>query len=286
MFLAIRLQCCFLSLLGLAVFWGCSPKPMTEHELTVMAPQPMDAIELEIAGDQAVQNGDARRACALYQQAIDKTDAPAKSLLDKLGQQRIDAGQPFLTTELLKFAIGRYPKDADLRQNLVSLYASLGLQCEAAEQLQWLVQHGHGNVERLIMLSDLNRPQTVNAMCNHALRNCPEDLRPQYSLSQLDSYHGRWKNVANQLKPVIANHPDFVPAQAFYGRAIVELQDDAAIERWSKALPNGIEQHPQYWLVAGIWAERQGDVARSIQAFGQSVRLDENNCEAFSRLFG
>ncbi len=246
--------------------------------------RPNDPAAFELAADVAIQGGDTGGALEFYRLAIDASDEPSKQLLDKLGQQWVGVGRPFESIEVLKSAIARYPDEPDFRHKLVGLQASLGLESESFEHLQWLVQRGHGGLNLLIILSDLNRPQTVEATCKYALKHYPADLRPQYALARLPAYHGKWSEVAELLKPVIQQHPGFVPAQAFYGRAIVELADHDAISVWAKSLPAGIEDHPQYWLAAGIWAEKNNDFQQAASAFWRAVLLNENDGEALNRL--
>ncbi|MDA9857375.1 FG-GAP-like repeat-containing protein [Rubripirellula sp.] len=243
-----------------------------------------DAEALELAGDLAVRDGDTTKSIAFYELAIQSADTPSKELYDRLGQQYVNAGRPFETIDLLQVAIKRYADDPLLRQKLVGLQAALGMQQEAKEHLQWLVQRGHGNPNFLLILSDLNRPQTVESTCQYALKHYPQDQRPQFSLAMLPAYHSRWSEVAKKLEPVLKSHPEFVSAQAFYGRAIVELNDEVAIGKWSKSLPDTIEDHPQYWLAVGIWAEQQGKESEAAKAYWQAAKLDVNDSEALSRL--
>ncbi len=171
-----------------------------------------------------MQGSDNPQAIEFFQLAIAASESPSKGLLDKLGREYMNAGRPLKSVETLKSAVKQYPNDPDLRQKLVGLQAALGLQREAAEHLQWLVQRGHGGVNLLVILSDLNRPQTVESTCEYALKHFPEDLRPQFSLASLDAYHSKWEDVVSKLTPVVKQHPDFLPAQALYVRAIVQLR--------------------------------------------------------------
>ncbi|MDG2220216.1 MAG: FG-GAP-like repeat-containing protein [Rubripirellula sp.] len=243
-----------------------------------------DAEALELAGDLAGRDGDATRSIAFYQLAIQSADPPSKDLYDRLGQQYVNAGRPFETIDLLQVAVKQYADDPLLRQKLVGMQAALGMQQEAKEHLQWLVQRGHGNLNFLLILSDLNRPQTVESICQRALDNYPQDQRPQFSMAMLPAYHSRWSEVAKKLKPVVKGYPNFVSAQAFYGRAVVELNDAVAISQWSKSLPDAIQKHPQYWLAVGIWAEQQGQEPEAAKAYWQAAKLDVNDSEPLSRL--
>jgi tetratricopeptide (TPR) repeat protein len=100
----------------------------------------------------------------------------------------------------------------------------------------------------------------------------------------MPAYKSRWGEVAQQLRPVIAAHPEFLPAQALYGRAVVQQGEHEAIADWAENLPAEMEDQPQYWLAAGIWAEEQNDLKRAAHAYWRAVRLNENDSEALNRL--
>ncbi len=250
----------------------------------VLVAQPENAVALELAGDLALKANETKRAIEFFELAAGNSENPSKNLLNKLGREWMNVARPFESVKVLEDAIAAYPDDHELRQKLVGLQAALGMQDQSVQHLSWLVQRGHGGLSLLIILSDLNRPQTVESTCKYALEHYPQDLRPQYSLACLPAYHSKWADVASQLKPVIQRHPEFVPAQALYGRAIVQLSDKQAINGWARSLPAEIENEPQYWLAAGIWAEQENDIERAAHAYWRAVRLDENDGEALSRL--
>lgn len=245
---------------------------------------PSNAAALELAGDLATRSGDSSKSIAFYRLAVAAADSPSKQLLNNLGQQSMNAGRPFDSVDVLKFGVQRYPNDAELRQKLVGLQSALGMQAAAVRHLQWLVQRGHGSLNLLIMLSDLNRPQTVESTCRYALEHSPDDLRPMFSLAMLPAYHSRWSEVAEQLKPLVDQSPQFVPAQALYGRALVELGNEDDVRLWAKSVPDQIEDDPQYWLAAGIWAEQMNEPQCAAKAFWRAALLNENDGEALNRL--
>ncbi len=250
----------------------------------VLDTDPDNPAALELAGDLSARGGDVTKSVGFYRLAVAANETPSKHLLNQLGQQYVNAGRPFDSVELMELAVERYPDDPELRRKLVGLQAALGIQWEAADNLQWLVQRGHGGLDLLVILSDLNRPQTVESTCRYALDHFPEDLRPKFSLACLPAYHSQWAEVAEQLRPVVERHPRFIPAQAFYGRALVELGDQTRIQQWSESRPAQTEAHPQYWLAAGIWAEKRNDHSRAAKSFWRAAQLNENDSEALNRL--
>jgi len=245
---------------------------------------PEDPELLSIAGDVAVARGDATRAVELYELALAATETPDAGVLLKLGQEYVNVGRPFESIRVLKAAVEAYPDVVDYRMKLVGMQMAVGLEFESRQQLQWLVQRGNGGLNLLIVLSDLSRPQTVESTCNYALKTYPADLRPNYSLARLPAYHSEWKKVAELLSPVVKKHPDFVPGQALYGRALHELQRTSELSEWFKGVPSGIESQPQYWLTMGGVAEQNGNLPMAARAYWKATLVDGNSGEALLKL--
>ncbi len=263
---------------------------------------PDDADALEMAGDGAIQANDLATAIEYFEAAVTAANNPSKDLgpsqergpSQELGPSKelwfkwagatIAAERPFDTIAILRDAVEDYPDILEIRQNLATFLARVGLQNEAAEHLQWLVQRKHGSQSILLQLSDLTLPQTHDATCQSALLRNPDDLRPVFSLAQHDVTESNWQEVAKALAPVVNGHPDFLPALALYGRALVELDEAESVQKWSQSLPPQIEAYSQYWMAAGNWAYRNGSMEQAARAYWSAVRLNENDPEALNGL--
>ncbi len=245
---------------------------------------PSDSRALEMAGDGAMQANDLSTAVEFFEAAVRSTDQPTADLWFKWAGATMAAERPFDAIAVLREAVGSHPNVIQIRQNLASLLARVGLQNEAAEHLQWLVQRKHASQSVLFILSDLTRSQAFDADCESALRRNPDDLRPIFSLVQADAAASNWFQVRDRLRPVVERHPDFLPAVALYGRAIVELDENNAIEAWVESLPQGIEAYSQYWIAAAIWAHRHGSMEQAARAYWSAVRLSEDDSESLHGL--
>ncbi len=211
-------------------------------------------------------------------------DTETAESLDRVGQEFMAAGRPFDALRTLERIVASHPENVKARADLAGLAASLGLEFRAAEHLQFLVQRQQAGINELIMLTDLTRPQTDAAICNYAIQHHPGDLRPQYALARAPAYRGDWLEARRLLEPVCAQHPEFLEACGYYGRSLVELGDEAAIAAWSKTLPTGIESQPQYWIAAGVWAEKQSNIAAAASAYWHAAELNPSDGEALTRL--
>lgn len=245
---------------------------------------PEKADGFQLAGELAERSGEFETAILLFQRARELSSESSWQLDLRLAGVYVADARPFDAVETLERTLKTHPNQKEVRQNLVSYLAQVGLQDQADQHMRWLVQRKHGSQSVLVILSDLTRPQTVKALCEQALKQHPEDLRPQYSLALFDVAYSRWKQVAEKLEPVVRRHPMFLPAVALYGRTLVELNDADSIQQWSSSLPEGIEETSEYWMAAGNWASRLGRHQAAARAFWMAVRLNENNPESLTQL--
>lgn len=251
-----------------------------------MLENPDDAVALELSGDIAAQQQDLESAVMHYREAIDRAgEKPAMLLLDKFAQATMMTGRPFDSMYTLQRASAEYPNNPQIRYDLAGLAAMLGMAEVAVPPLSWLARHGQGDAESLILLADPGRVEADEAMCQKALEKCPSDLRAHFSLARMEAADMNWRAVASRLEPVVKKHPDFVPAYALYGRALIELGQSEQVSKWRTQIPVGAEDSPTYWFAAGLWSREQGNVEEAARAFWEAVRRDEpGQVEALNHL--
>ena len=239
---------------------------------------PEDVDALQLAADIALQLGQPIQAVKHLQSAVAISEQPSVKLLDELGRLWMTAGRPFEAVAVLESAVAQHPEEPSLRRDLGGLQASLGMELQAAEHLQWLVQRNHCNPNVLIMLSDLSRPQTDEQTCKHALAAHPQDLRPQFSLARVKAYQSKWNAVATELEPVIRRHQEFAIAHAYYIRAWWRLKT-------SQRLINGSSRDRRTWRIflSTGWPPafgRKNTISRSRQCVLTGKRPSETRITA------
>ncbi|MDV6030416.1 MAG: tetratricopeptide repeat protein [Phycisphaera sp. RhM] len=237
---------------------------------------PDDARAIEFAGDVASRQGDREVAIERYQASLSLDESPNETLLDKLTHALVSAGRPFDAIDALSTFVDRFPNRPQPRFDLVGLATMVGQTPAALPSLQWLAQHGQGDPESLQVLADPARVEPDGEMCQSMLQRSGDDLRPQYCLARLDAMKSNWQSVADRLRPVLERHADFAPAQALYGRALMELNQYDSILDWQQQLHADIETLPEYWLVAGDWAQREGQHEQAARSYWQAIRLSSH----------
>lgn len=236
---------------------------------------PSDPRALELSGDIASRRGDNERAIAMYRATVNHSGSPAEPLMDKLAQQLMVAGRAFDAVTVLQQRVERYPNSRPARYDLVGLATVLGQPDIAVPSLRWLSQRGFGYSETLQVLADPQRVEPDEKLCRTLLERYPKDSRPEFGLARLNAQKMEWQKVTERLRPVLAQHKDFLPAYTLYGLALTELDDFESVAEWQRRVPGDAESSPEYWLVAGLWAEHQGNHQQAARAFWEAVRLDE-----------
>ncbi|KLU01899.1 hypothetical protein RISK_006083 [Rhodopirellula islandica] len=246
---------------------------------------PTDELAMELAGDVSARTGDIAQSIQWYRDAVEQTAVPSDALLNKLAKHLMANGLAYDSVEVLKQMISTYPELERPRYDLAGLVTVLGLNREAIGPLQWLIQHNLSDEESLVVLSNPDRVQPDPEFCHKLLSRAPEDLRPHFALAKLDAAKQDWLAVTQQLTPVLQQHPDFLPAWALQGQALVSLavaNPDVAESRsnllqWSQTKPPGLETLPEYWNAAGMWAKFTGENASAVRSFTEAARLHQSN---------
>ncbi len=237
---------------------------ITQHLLT----SPNDAFALEFAGDIATQKRKHLDAAEMYAAARDSSPDPSLSLFDKQAQAFVGGGKPFAAVAVLQQAIEQFPNQPNPRYDLAGLATMLGITNEAIEPLQWLLQRQMADADSLLVLASPSRVQPDTTMCEQLVSD--QNLRPSLGLALADARAVQWNAVKERLGPVVAKHPDFLPAQMLYGRALAEM-GDPLITDWQKKLPAEAIQEAEFWLVAGLWASQQRQFEQAARCYWECM---------------
>lgn len=241
---------------------------------------------LELAGDIAFRRKQFKTSIEFYDSAIDASPTPPFRLLEKQTKSLAKGGYPFEVLGLLKQMLNSNSDQTKTHYDLAGLATMVGLPGEAVASLQWLARHNRGEPDSLLVLADPGSVNPDRMMCEEWLRRAAGDsrqrsesqeaeLRPGYGLAVLDARELNWSSVVERLRPMIETHPDFIPAHALYGRALIELRDFDQFAWWNERTPIGVTASPAHWIVTGLWAQENQQHDAAARAFWQALRLDE-----------
>lgn len=247
-----------------------------------LAENPRDTVALMLAGDIALGSGAVEAATDFFLQAV--AAGLDSSSCERIGDDLSRQGALFSAIAVMRAAVAKHPQAASLRHQLAVTLCAVGNEWDSVPHFQWLADHQEIALDGLIVLSDRTRPHSQVEVCQLALRNHPEDLRPLQGIGRRSAYVREWKAVRQTLRPVVQQHPDYLPAQLTLGRALVELGDAGEVVAWSRQLPSSAMEHPDYWLNLGIWADARGESRGAARAYWEAVRRDPGLSEALNRL--
>ena len=165
-----------------------------------------------------------------------------------------------------------YPNNVTNHYDVAGLSTILGLPEAAIPSLKWLVKHDRPDPEGLIVLADPKRVRPDETICRDSLDECSRDIRGRYGLARLMVAEHQWSQVTEQLWPVVRTHPEFLPAYTLLGRSLVIQSDDAGLAQWASIEPEGAKSLSEYWLAAGLWADRQGRLRAATKAYLEALR--------------
>ena len=235
---------------------------------------PSDAAALELAGDLAAALGESDEAAEAYQGVMDLSGSRRESILNKYAIALMQSSRAFDCLAILQERAEKYPQQPNAAAEMIGLAASLGVAEQGVAMLRQISMRGGADAESLQVLADPRQVEPDLEWCNELLKNAPDDLRPQYAAARMDANRLAWSEVRDRLSEVIENHPDFLPAQMLYGLSLARTGAFDVLPDWNEALPATALQSPDYWMVAGYWAEHEKNSEEAARAFFEAIRFD------------
>ncbi len=239
---------------------------------------PDDSTAFELAGDIAASRGEFGESVEMYRAAVasPKTpDAPSLALMRKLSEAEMRASQPLEAVETLRKTSELYPSDVQSHYDLAGLSAVIGLPELAIPSLKWLMTHGHGDPESLVVLADTGRVKPDTEMCLELMKRMPTDRRLEFCLAQQDAAEMDWQSAADRLEKVVRDYPQFLAAYAWYGLALAKSGNYDKLPGWVEASPASVKTYPEYWIARGLLAQSETHFEAAARSFFEAIRRDE-----------
>ena len=247
-------------------------KAIREHLLV----SPDDLRGLEMLGDIAASTGDNRLANESYEEVLRRSESPSERFLSKYAMRLMASSRAFDCLGVLRKRAAEYPGHPEAGPEMAGLAAMLGVAEQGVDALRQFARRGGADPETLQVLADPRRVEPDIEMCERLLAKNPEDLRPQFALARTEANELSWSKVKTRLQPVVQRHPGFLPGQMLYGLALVQQGEFAALPEWHQSVPESAREFPDYWMVAGSWAEHEKKYDEAAKAFWEAVRLDSS----------
>ena len=253
------------------------------HSREALIARPDDANVVTDAAKVLAMCDQPRQAARLMIRAAELSEYDPRRV-DFAVRALIDVGEINEAADFLETAVAANSDTVDLRIKLLGLLKELQRHDRIEPHYQRVIRDRKFDLLFLTSFTDAPSrkfsPQTIELM----LQRNPEDLRVRLAeardlLDRQDS-----SAAVKVLRQILASHPDFAPAHALLGQALVidnRLQD---LHDWIERAPAESESYPSYWLTLGDWAAERGQVDRAARSYWEATRRDPNDSAAWMRL--
>lgn len=231
------------------------------------------ALSRLIAGEAAAKAGNFSTALDYYQQAAESKDTEnallavfAKAELNRAAVHLDEAKREYL--KLLE----RDPQYPDVHERLALLLGASGQRWESGPHHFELVKMKQWTLDSLSIYGDLERPLELTEFAKQCQSRAEKDTMCALTVAADQMLAGNTSEAISLLKQIIEKQPELISAQAMLGR-LLEANAPSELEAWHKQLPASADEHPDVWLIRGMFARRAQQYDVAVGCFAEAIRL-------------
>ncbi|MFK8114391.1 MAG: tetratricopeptide repeat protein [Rubripirellula sp.] len=165
------------------------------------------------------------------------------------------------------------PDAALVHRNLARLLIRQGRRAEASKHLDRLCQLG--DVEEIELRQML---LALHPFAGDASNEEFDPIGPR-GIASFEIGRGDWESARKTLEAIETIEPH---ALGLLGRVYVNLNDFAALDRWTETASQSNESDANTWFAKGALAAKQGDHASAVGCFAESVLRDPTDRHAYA----
>lgn len=199
-------------------------------------------------------------------------------------QALVDQGRLYDAITLLEDVIEIHPQAHKYRRMLVGFLGEAQLTNQIPTHMHFLIHARQFDLMLLMATTETSfRRFSSNTIATLLERN-PSDLRPLLGRAHTSLESRDVGSAENLLRRILAKHPEFAPAHALLGKALVVQGKTEQLPSWLQEAPQGTSNHAGYWIALGDWALEQGQTVAAIRGFAEATRRNPNESFAWARL--
>ncbi len=180
-----------------------------------------------------------------------------QAIIAMIGEGRLHEGM-----ELLEEAVAAHPDQQADPSLVVRLLHGGGEPPGGPPHGRALVRQRAFDIDLLTTLSNTERRSQDSKPLNEMTARNPDDKRPLLGTAKSKFDAGDLAGCIDQLREIVAAHPDYLPAQALLGRALATDGRYGELETWMKSQQDQIQDYPEYWVAMGDWLRAEGTTQR------------------------
>ena len=199
-------------------------------------------------------------------------------------QALIDVGDLYTAIDLLEASLKENPEAHDQRRSLV------GFLCEAQrmdllpEHLMRLFRARQFDVRLLLAVTETSSRRLSPKTSERLMERNPDDHRVRLAEAFVMMYRHDSEACAAILEDILEHHPNFAPAHAMYGQALVAENRLKDIPNWLKTATPQSSNYADYWLTLGDLAMQRAQLSEAVRAYWEATRRDSGSNTAWDRL--
>ncbi|MEZ6062546.1 MAG: FG-GAP-like repeat-containing protein [Planctomycetaceae bacterium] len=246
----------------------------------------------------ALDRGDAASAESLVTQFLRATNQKPESVeqLFAVGRQLLSSGRLATAEACLRRVLRHDPSHTGANDHLVFLLRIEGRLWDAQQPLLALFQSGcfipeqtgrafpinaaeylvaASTTEFLLLTDDETR---FAEMCHNSVA---DDFLPYLGQARQDLWADDLGTAESVFRQVADKHPEIPEAQVGVGTVLLRSQRPEAFLAWRDRLPRSAYQHPDIWVLLGMFAKEFGhDAETTARCFREAVRLHPGHRQA------
>lgn len=231
-----------------------------------------------VAGEAAARLGADERALAYLEPLLDGQDDHSRIALSAAVDILWDQGDATEAERLLRRLLELEPEQPLAIARLVHLLTLTGRHWESLPYRLTLVRNDQFQVEDLLLWGN-TRALIESDELPRLRRLSPDD--PLLMLGEASiAVRKNETATAQQLLPrILAARPDLLAAHALTGHLLIERPGIgvAEVTQWNQRLPAGADDHPEIWVIRGLWSAQQDMTEGAARCFWETVRRSPNH---------
>lgn len=228
--------------------------------------------------------GRKRDAANLLVEAAKSAEFQPASRVDFAVRALVEVGEIYSAIELLELALAGHPENTQQRRMLVGFLAEVQRNERLGPHLKKLIQDRAFDLQLLLAMTDTASRRMSEKTAGRLMERHPADHRVRLVDAFLSLYRHDAAAACQVLEDILKHHPDFGPAHAMYGHALVLDGRWDDLPQWLATAPPSSSDHADYWLALGDAAMENGRPAEATRAFWEATRRDANRVYAWDRL--
>lgn len=242
-----------------------------------MIAHPDDADVLTNVAIATAQTGDRQKAASLLVEAVEADDySTAGGRIDNAVAALLDVGHLHDAIDLLQKVVDANPDQASYRRMLVGFLGEAQLVEQVVEHMKVLIEQRQFDLPLLLATTETSSRRYSEDSIELLLKRNPSDLRPRLGEAKRYLDKRDAARAEEVLREIVARHPDFAPAHAMLGIAMVSQGKWESLPDWYDSLPEGTSDFSGYWFAVGDWALATGDAEGAVRALTEATRRNPN----------